>query len=57
MGGNQLILGEPWSLVGMLIGLPVFIIPAFYFLMRRGKLGSKFFKLIILDYPKDKEAK
>lgn len=52
-GGNQVILGEPWSLVGMLIGLPVFIIPVFYFLMRRGSIGHKFMKIVIFEDPID----
>ncbi len=51
-GGNQVILGEGWSALGMLIGLPVFIVPSFYFLMRRGTIGEKFFKIIIIEEPK-----
>ncbi len=51
-GGNQVLLGHQWSVVGILIGLPVFIAPVFYFLMRRGTIGHKFFKIIIIEEPK-----
>ncbi len=51
-GGNIEILNNEWSILGVLIGLPAFIIPVFYFLMRRGTIGAKFFKLIIIEEPK-----
>jgi hypothetical protein len=35
-GGNLIILGHEWSVFGMLIGLPVFIVPVFFFLIRKG---------------------
>ena len=50
-GENQVIFGESWSVLGMIIGLPVFIVPAFYFLMRLGTIGEKFFKIIIIEEP------
>jgi len=50
-GGNLIIEGQEWSILGMVIGLPVFIIPVFYFLMRRGTIGEKFFQIIIISEP------
>lgn len=51
-GGNQIITdSNQWSIVGMLIGLPVFLIPVYYFLLRRDGLVYKFMlnTLIIVD--------
>ena len=50
-GGNQAILGAEWSLLGMVIGLPVFLLPVWYFVLRRGKIAHKFAMLLIIEEP------
>ena len=50
-GGNQVVFGAEWSILGMVIGLPVFLVPMWFFVLRRGKLGHRFAMLLIRDEP------
>ncbi|MHA1293060.1 MAG: hypothetical protein ACTSQJ_10360 [Promethearchaeota archaeon] len=51
-GGNQIINGKEWSILGMVIGLPLFIVPIYYFLLRRDKLIYKLIKnCLIIEEP------
>ena len=40
-----------WSIIGLLIGLPLFIGPVYYFLMRKDQPIYKFFKLLFIEEP------
>ncbi|MHA1755589.1 MAG: hypothetical protein ACTSVV_02385 [Promethearchaeota archaeon] len=53
-GGNQIIGGYEFSILGIVIGIPVFLIPMWYFVFRRDKLAYKFFKLIFIEEPIEK---
>lgn len=50
-GGPQIINGYPFSILGMAIGLPVLLIPSYFFVMRRGKIGYKFYQLFFIEEP------
>jgi len=50
-GGNQVILGAEWSIIGMLIGLPVFTVPMWLFILKRDKFGFQFAKLFFYEDP------
>lgn len=50
-GGNQMINGYEFSIIGMLIGLPVFVIPTIFLIVKRDRIGQKFTMLILVEEP------
>ena len=47
-GGPQYINGYPFSIVGMAIGLPTFLVPLYFLVIRKGRPGYKFFQKLFL---------
>ena len=43
--------GYPFSILGIAIGAPLVVIPVYFFVIRRGKPGYKFFKMIFIEEP------